>query len=30
MDKVEFTLAPDGGNQVRMVVHLERSSTNNH
>ncbi len=27
MDEVEFTLAPDGGNQVRMVVHLERSST---
>ncbi|OAN47126.1 anti-sigma regulatory factor [Chloroflexus islandicus] len=25
MDEVEFTLAPGGGNQVRMVVHLERS-----
>lgn len=25
MDEVEFTLAPGGGNQVRMVVHPERS-----
>ncbi len=25
MDEVEFTLAPGGGNQVRMVIHLERS-----
>jgi len=24
MDEVEFTLAPGGGNLVRMVVHLER------
>ena len=24
MDKVEFTTAPSGGNQVRMVIHLER------
>lgn len=27
MDEVEFTLAPGGGNQVRMVVHLDRPST---
>ncbi|WP_322511329.1 ATP-binding protein [Chloroflexus sp.] len=25
MDEVEFTLVPGGGNQVRMVVYLERS-----
>lgn len=25
MDEVEFTLAPGGGNQVRMVVYLDRS-----
>jgi serine/threonine-protein kinase RsbW len=25
MDEVEFTTAPSGGNQVRMVIHLERS-----
>ncbi|HJZ46146.1 MAG TPA: ATP-binding protein, partial [Roseiflexaceae bacterium] len=24
MDEVEFTTAPSGGNQVRMVIHLER------
>ncbi len=24
MDEVEFTTAPTGGNQVRMVIHLER------
>ncbi|NJK78728.1 MAG: ATP-binding protein [Chloroflexaceae bacterium] len=24
MDEVEFTKAPGGGNQVRMVIHLER------
>lgn len=24
MDEVEFTTAPGGGNQVRMVIHLER------
>jgi len=26
MDEVEFTTAPSGGNQVRMVIHLEKSS----
>ena len=25
MDEVEFTTAPSGGNQVRMVIHLERT-----
>lgn len=24
MDEVEFTTAPSGGNQIRMVIHLER------
>lgn len=24
MDEVEFSTAPNGGNQVRMVIHLER------
>jgi serine/threonine-protein kinase RsbW len=24
MDEVEFTTAPSGGNQVRMVIHLEK------
>ncbi len=24
MDEVEFSTAPSGGNQVRMVIHLER------
>ena len=24
MDEVEFTTAPTGGNQVRMVIHLEK------
>jgi serine/threonine-protein kinase RsbW len=24
VDEVEFTTAPSGGNQVRMVIHLER------
>jgi serine/threonine-protein kinase RsbW len=24
MDEVEFSIAPSGGNQVRMVIHLER------
>ena len=24
MDEVEFTTAPSGGNQVRMVIHLEQ------
>ena len=24
MDEVEFTTSPSGGNQVRMVIHLER------
>jgi serine/threonine-protein kinase RsbW len=26
MDEVEFTTAPSGGNQVRMVIHLEKRS----
>jgi serine/threonine-protein kinase RsbW len=26
VDEVEFTTAPNGGNQVRMVVHLERQT----
>lgn len=25
MDEVEFTTAPSGGNQVRMVIHLEQA-----
>lgn len=29
MDEVEFSLAPGGGNQVRMVVHLERPAPSN-
>jgi serine/threonine-protein kinase RsbW len=24
MDEVEFSIAPSGGNQVRMVIHLEQ------
>jgi serine/threonine-protein kinase RsbW len=24
MDEVEFSKAPDGGNQIRMVIHLEK------
>lgn len=24
MDEVEFSIAPSGGNQIRMVIHLER------
>lgn len=27
MDEVEFTTSPGGGNQVRMVVHLEQDDT---
>ncbi|MGQ9549938.1 MAG: ATP-binding protein [Roseiflexus sp.] len=26
MDEVEFTTAPSGGNQVRMVIHLDKRS----
>lgn len=26
MDEVEFTTAPSGGNQVRMVIHLEKQA----
>jgi serine/threonine-protein kinase RsbW len=24
VDEVEFSVAPSGGNQVRMVIHLEK------
>lgn len=27
MDEVEFSTGPGGGNQIRMVIHLERNQT---